>query len=96
VAPVTAVAVYVRTSPGHTAAAPPDKVIEYEEAGTEETPSVRAALTPQPLLAVTDKVPEANAAEKFTVTALVPWPEAMIAFDGAVHWYVMPVTLVTE
>jgi hypothetical protein len=53
--------------------------------GTERTVVLRALLLPQAFTAFTVSEPDINAAPKFTVTEVVPCPDAIVAFDGAVH-----------
>ena len=64
-------------------------------AGTDKIESVRAELDPQAFVAATLSVPEINAGEKLTTTALVPCPELIVALGGAVQLYVAPATFVT-
>ena len=54
-------------------------------AGLDIIANVLAVLAPQPLFALTDSVPDVNAAKKLTVTKLVPCPLAMVALAGAVQ-----------
>jgi len=48
-------------------------------------PKVRAALCPQLLTARTDSVPDANALPMLSEMLLVPCPDMMVVFVGAVH-----------
>jgi hypothetical protein len=53
--------------------------------GSDAMLRARAALVPQLLLAVTEREPEINDAEKLIITEFVPCPLLIEAFAGAIQ-----------
>ena len=78
----------MRASPGQTAAVPPVTVIVPGEGGRFlEMVSERAALVPQELVAVTDRLPLRVKEElKVMVILFVPWPELITPPVGGTPW----------
>jgi hypothetical protein len=79
--------VYVPDAPAQRPTLEP--VIEDGVAGLLYKVNVLAVLVPIQFPAVTLILPETNAAEKLTVTVVVPCPLRTLAFVGAVHVYVV-------
>ena len=60
-------------------------MIGAEEVGVRLILNVLLVLCAQALTARTASVPLTNEALNATVTNVVPWPEVIVAFAGAVH-----------
>ena len=60
-------------------------MIAAEEVGFRLILNVLLVLCAQALTARTASVPLTNEALNATVTNVVPWPEVIVAFAGAVH-----------